>query len=343
MLIIDTREGKLIELIKKTSSITIPYEIKNLQIGDIIISSSKYPEKSLIIERKCMTDMIASIKDGRYKEQKLRLQAEVAKSITSSNLSQPNTRICYLIEGVINDLRLPNDKTLFYGSMVSSLFRDNIPLLRTNNLNETLDIIIRIHERMNKDINDFFSCKEIKKNTTNTTNTNTNTNTNNIINTSTITLPTPELNTINNTIITNTILDTSINITQSPEINLQTKEDTNTLEIQDIQTLTIPIQETNNLYLQSIKKCKKENLTPKVWNQMALTNIPGISTTIAIKINEHYPTIRHLLQAYDNCSNEEESIKILSEIILTETEKQKRRIGNVISKRIYEYLYLDTQ
>ena len=49
MLIIDTREGKLIELIKKTPSMNIPYEIKNLQIGDIIISSSKFPEKSLYL------------------------------------------------------------------------------------------------------------------------------------------------------------------------------------------------------------------------------------------------------------------------------------------------------
>ena len=133
------------------------------------------------------------------------------------------------------------------------------------------------------------------------------------------------------TILTNTILEPSINISQTLEINLQNKEDNNTLEI----------QEPNNLYLQSIKKCKKENLTPKIWNQIALTNIPGISTTIAIKINEHYPSIRNLLQAYDNCSNEEESIKLISEIILTDTDKQKRRIGKVISKRIYDYLYLD--
>ena len=331
MLIIDTREGKLIELIKKTSSFTIPYEVKNLQIGDIIISPTKYPEKQLIIERKCMTDMICSIKDGRYKEQKLRLKAEESNS-------QNTKRICYLIEGIINDLRLPNDKTLLYGSIVSSTFRDNIPLLRTNNINETLDIIIRIHERMNKDITDFFSCKDIKDNKNNTNKNNTNNK--NII---TITLPTPEVTPINandnTTILTNTILEPSINISQTPEINLQNKEEDNTLEIQNIQTLSEP----NHLYLQSIKKCKKENLTPKVWNQLALTHIPGISSTIAIKINEHYPTIRHLLQAYDNCANEEQSIKIISEIILTETEKQKRRIGTVIAKRIYEYLYLDTQ
>ena len=307
MIIIDTREGKLIELIKNTTSFTLPYEVKNLQIGDIIISSSKYLDKQIIIERKCMTDMICSIKDGRYKEQKLRLQAEVSNAL-------PNTkRICYLLEGIISDLRLPNDKTLLYGSIVSSTFRDTIPLLRTNNLNETLDIITRIHERMNKDITDFFKETSIKNTNVETTNTT------NSINT---------INTVNTILDTQPIIVDSINTNTILEIELQNESnDTN----------------GNNLYLQSIKKCKKENLTPKVWNQIALTNIPGISSTIAIKINEKYKSIKLLLQAYDTCSNEDERIKLISEIILTETDKQKRRIGPVIAKRIYEYLYLDIQ
>ena len=304
MLIIDTREGKLIELIKNTSSFTLPYEVKNLQIGDIIISSNKYPEKILIIERKCMTDMICSIKDGRYKEQKLRLQAEVANTT--------NTRMCYLIEGIISDLRLSSDKTLLYGSIVSSVFRDNIPLLRTNSLVETLDIITRIHERMNKDINDFFTEKEKEKK-----------NKHNDINISN----TPDTTV---TISTNTTLATHNN---KEQLELD-------IPISNIEE-SITALEQNNLYLQSIKKCKKDNLNPKLWNQLALTNIPGVSTNIAIKINEIYPTIRHLLQSYDNCTNEEESIKLISEIILTDTDKQKRRIGKVISKRIYDYLYLD--
>ena len=304
MIIIDTREGKLIELIKNTPAFTIPYEIKNLQIGDIIISSNKYPEKQLIIERKCMTDMIASIKDGRYKEQKLRLQAEVAKTMTT-NIT--NTIICYLIEGIISELRLPNDKTLLYGSIVSSTFRDNIPLLRTNSLNETLDIIIRIHERMSKDITDFF--KETKKES----NTNTDLDTQPII---------------NSTIISNSTTTTTTNT------NTNAISDANEIDLLD----TIS---DNNLYLQSIKKCKKENLTSKLWNQISLTNIPGISTSIAIKINEKYKSIKLLLRAYDTCNNDDERIKLISEIILTETEKQKRRIGPVIGKRIFEYLYLD--
>ena len=32
-----------------------------------------------------------------------------------------------------------------------------------------------------------------------------------------------------------------------------------------------------------------------------LTNIPGLAHTIAIKINEVYPTLHSLLKAYTNC------------------------------------------
>jgi hypothetical protein len=66
-------------------------------------------------------------------------------------------------------------------------------------------------------------------------------------------------------------------------------------------------------------------------------NIPGISSQIAIKIAEYYPSMKLLLQAYEKCSNEVEKEMLLSEIILIETDKQKRRIGGVVSKRVYEF------
>jgi len=314
MITIDTREYKLIELIKNTSSFTIPYEIKNLQIGDIIITPSKYPDKSLIIERKCMTDMIASIKDGRYKEQKIRLQAEI--------INNPNTLFCYLLEGLTNDLRLPNDKILLYGSIISSIFRDKIPLIRTLSLSETLDMIIRLYERMNKNINDFFSLKKvININHTPEHNIQNNSNVSIIPNSNVSIIPNSNVSIIPNS-----------NVSIIPNSNISIVAN-NTLYTNNI--------DTNNLYLQSIKKNKKENITPKLWNQIILTNIPGISNTIAIKINEVYPTINSLLKAYNNCIDDDARIKLLANIILTNTEKQKRRIGNVISKRIFEYLYLD--
>jgi len=313
MITIDTREHKLIELIKNTSSFTIPYEIKNLQLGDIIITPSKYPNKSLIIERKCMTDMIASIKDGRYKEQKIRLQAEIVNNY--------NTLFCYLLEGMTNDLRLPNDKILLYGSIISSMFRDKIPLIRTLSLSETLDMIIRLYERMNKNINDFFTLKKV-------------------INSN----HTPEHNIQNNNL--NIIPNSNLSIIGNSNVNIISNSNLNIIHNSNISivannNLAINNLDNNNLYLQSIKKNKKENITPKLWNQMILTNIPGISNTIAIKINEEYPTINSLLKAYTNCIDDDTRIKLLANIILTNTEKQKRRIGNVISKRIFEYLYLD--
>ena len=321
MITIDNREHKLIELIKNTSFFTIPYEIKKLDIGDIIISSSKHPDKSLIIERKCMTDMISSIKDGRYKEQKIRLQSEGSNS---------NTIICYLLEGLVSDLRKPNDKTLLYGSIISSIFRDTIPIIRTTSLQETLDILIRLYERMNKNINDFFTLKnnnlqqDIEINDTPERI---------IINTS---------NSIVNTSDSNSfILDTPIILNDTLNNKNNNNETNKTINNETNKTINNENTENTNLYLHSIKKCKKDNMTPKLWNQLILTNIPGVSTSIAIKINEVYPTLTSLLNAYTNCETDNDRIKLLSTILLTHTEKQKRHIGKVISKRIYEYLYLD--
>jgi ERCC4-type nuclease len=323
MLIIDNREAKLIELIKNTQLFTIPYEIKSLQIGDIIISNDKYPDKSIIIERKCVQDMLASIKDGRYKEQKIRLQAEKFQS-------NGNKLICYLIEGSSQDVRYPNEKKVFHGSLISSIFRDDIPLIRSMSLSETLDIIIRMNDRLNKDITDFF--KPIIKQTI-------------------VSIPESKIETNLESVaesvlapIAESLLKTNIN---QNENDIEKEKDIEKEEEEAIKTITnennieSEIPSISNSYLNSIKKCKKDNLTPKLWNQISLTNIPGVSTNIATKISEVYPSLKLLFQAYDKCETDDSRIKLISEIILTNNGKTKRRIGEVVSKRILEYLYKD--
>jgi len=64
-------------------------EVKNLDIGDIIIYNGSY---KLIIERKTINDLVSSIKDGRYREQKMRLL-----SYRKKNTNHKNNLIC--IEG----------------------------------------------------------------------------------------------------------------------------------------------------------------------------------------------------------------------------------------------------
>jgi hypothetical protein len=159
---------------------------------------------------------------------------------------------------------------------------------------------------MSKDITDFFKPKPI---------------TTSII----------QINTIDNTLSTNVA-----NIDNPVDITLQ-----NEVEQNSTNNISNNITPNINTYLNSIKKCKKDNLTPQIWNQLSLTNIPGVSTNIAQKITEVYPSIRKLFVEYDKCSDTEERIKLISEIILTDNGKTKRRIGEVVSKRIVEYLYED--
>ena len=282
MLIIDVRENKLIDLIKTKYQFPI-YQTASLPVGDIIIRHSAGDiTYEIILERKCVTDMIASIKDGRYKEQKIRLLSEM---VSSSN----KVKIAYLLEGSIDELRAPPDKIILIGSVISSTFRDNIPILRTSSLQDTLDFIQRLYERLVKDYKDFFS------------------------------------NQRENLIPNETISSSSNNEVQDIEMNTNTNTNTN-------------ISTNTNLYLHSIKKNKKDNMTPAMWNMNCLCGIPGVSSAIAIKIAEKYPTVRSLLEAYQAGIDIASRENLLADIILTETDKQRRRIGNVISKRVYEYI-----
>ena len=87
---VDYREKKLIKLLKSLLNLykfkNIEIEVKNLPLGDIIIKEDENSEL-LIIERKSINDLASSIRDGRYKEQSLRL----------SNTGLHNHRIIYLI------------------------------------------------------------------------------------------------------------------------------------------------------------------------------------------------------------------------------------------------------
>ena len=60
MIQLDYREKALIEIFQKND---VSYETKNLLIGDINIK--KDGNESIIIERKTLSDLLSSIKDGR--------------------------------------------------------------------------------------------------------------------------------------------------------------------------------------------------------------------------------------------------------------------------------------
>jgi ERCC4-type nuclease len=148
-IVIDCRESKLIDLFKRARK---PITTASLELGDIHIIEKDISNNTAttatnrikyIIERKTIDDLIASLKDGRYKEQKLRVLSSLK---TNPYLEQ--TEYLYLIEG--NTVAYKDDiKKSYYGTYISLLLRDNIKIVKTDNLEETTRFLNRLIDRIN--------------------------------------------------------------------------------------------------------------------------------------------------------------------------------------------------
>ena len=138
-IIIDEREIKLYEKFLLMDNVdSIVKEV--LPIGDIIIQTDKGIEVC-IIERKSLSDLLSSIKDGRYEEQSYRL-------INASGHHRHN--IIYIIEGMMSTIRSEKEKTLIYSSITSLSFYKGFTVLRTCNIQETADLIRGITLKIDK-------------------------------------------------------------------------------------------------------------------------------------------------------------------------------------------------
>jgi ERCC4-type nuclease len=161
---VDYREKKLIDLLNLANNsrldkikITTP----NLKVGDIILKYqyiSKTKEEThykMIIERKSVSDLMSSIKDGRYKEQKMRIKSCQTQDLKNGIKCQ----FFYLIEGNVNTVKFrkkQNSKGI-YGSWISMLFRDDIKMIRTWDLEETSIFIMRLVDRVLKNAKELWS------------------------------------------------------------------------------------------------------------------------------------------------------------------------------------------
>jgi len=147
---VDTREHDLLhQLTQLTSNIPIfkdiTIKLETLPIGDIIICDDK--EEKLIIERKSVSDLLASIKDGRYEEQSYRL----------NGANHHNHNIIYLIEGDVNRVnRFKTDnrveKLTLYSAMFSLNYYKGFSVFRSFSLEETATIICNMSYKLAKEV-----------------------------------------------------------------------------------------------------------------------------------------------------------------------------------------------
>lgn len=132
-LYIDNREPKQIinylNILNENTNYII--EVTNLELGDYLIYDEINDKTLVIIERKSLSDLEASIKDGRYNEQSFRLNGNLLA----------NHNIYYLIEG--NIINYKNDKFIktLYSSLVSISYYKGFSILNSVNNIESAEII----------------------------------------------------------------------------------------------------------------------------------------------------------------------------------------------------------
>jgi ERCC4-type nuclease len=143
---IDIREHDLFQYCKQTlekqfllNDVLLVSE--NLPVGDIIIADNL--EEKIIIERKTLADLAASIKDGRYNEQSYRL----------NGIPHHNHNIIYLIEGDVskyNIFKSKTDKNTLYSAMFSINYYKGFSVMRSNSLDETALMLCNMVSKMLK-------------------------------------------------------------------------------------------------------------------------------------------------------------------------------------------------
>ena len=98
----------------------------------------------MIFERKTISDLISSIKDGRYREQSYRL----------TQLPINNHNIFYVIEGNLLDYTSKNNETnrkILYSAMFSLSYKKGFSLLHGNGWLDTAEYIIRFMNKLDGD------------------------------------------------------------------------------------------------------------------------------------------------------------------------------------------------
>lgn len=155
---IDNREPSLIKEYFKSKTDNEMYKFSNLIQGDFIISlkTNEIENILLIIERKSIEDLLASVKDNRYLEQSYRY----------SQLQNYNCSVYYIIEGNIN--RYSKDSIEYktvYSCIFSLSYKNKITVLQTINVQETINIIEHFYYKILKEVNVVNEQKEINNNT----------------------------------------------------------------------------------------------------------------------------------------------------------------------------------
>ena len=144
-LLIDLREPKTlvqnIIVLNEAAKTKVTIIQKNLDIGDYVFYDEVNEQPLLIIERKSLSDLESSIKDGRYKEQSFRLNEAPIH----------NHNIIYLLEGAIINYKEANFRSTLYSTLFSLNYYKGFSVINTLNQVETGTMLMAFASKINRE------------------------------------------------------------------------------------------------------------------------------------------------------------------------------------------------
>ncbi len=127
---IDYREHIIIDSFHTQN---IPFTTQNLPIGDFIIQNNT---NKLIIERKTFSDLVSSIIDGRFRDQKSRL--------SQLSLHENNVSILFIFEKNQFPPKFSKNKD---GAILNLLFNSTFKVLFSNSPTHTTNLLYNIYHK----------------------------------------------------------------------------------------------------------------------------------------------------------------------------------------------------
>ena len=135
---LDTRESELITLLDGVT-------VKALPVGDAwvgVTEDGTMAEGGLVIERKSIRDLEASILDGRYREQRGRILV-----FCEENKAQP----MYILEGSLSSSTGRLQKSALMKFIQRLILHYQIPVIQTASIRETAELLETMMEQWKED------------------------------------------------------------------------------------------------------------------------------------------------------------------------------------------------
>lgn len=138
-IIVDNREHAFIDICRSKIG-AFPHlemEVAPLELGDMEIHYND--ELLLVWERKTFSDLLSSIRDGRYTEQGHRLIHTHGPS-----------KVVYLLEGIMSSLNL-TDRKMVLSTMTSLSFHKQFHVWRSVNTHDSVDTLLTVCDKLYRD------------------------------------------------------------------------------------------------------------------------------------------------------------------------------------------------